>query len=105
MKLTQSAHAELSRLLAQSRELEYDGFAIYWADESSRENADPGQPIWEAKEKTGWKVKLVPISHLPKASVAEIDGIWFFFGSHRKDHLLDFKDQALWLDAEPLQLE
>ena len=105
MKLTESARAELSRLLTQSQGLGYDGFAVYWANELSQEAADPEQTIWETQEQTGWKVKLVPVSHLPTTSIHEVSGIRFFLGDDRKDHALDFKDETLWLDGEPVQLE
>lgn len=105
MKLTESARVELSRLLVLSRDLDYDGFAVYWADESMREAADSEQPIWETQERTGWKVKLVPVSHLPTASIHEAGGIRFFLGGDRTDHILDFQEHTLWLDGEAAQLE
>lgn len=105
MKLTDSALTELSRLLTQSRADGYEGFAVYWANESLREPADPEQTIWETQEQTGWKLKLVPVAHLPPESLHEIGGVRFFLGSDRKEHELDFKDQTLLLNGESVQLE
>ena len=105
MTLTKSARVELCRRLAQSGPLGYDGFAVYWVNESGQEAADPEQPIWETQEQTGWKVKLVPVSHLPTESIHEAGGIRFFLGSDRTDHVLDFKEHTLWLDGEAAQLE
>ena len=81
MTLTKSARVELCRRLAQSGPLGYDGFAVYWVNESGQEAADLEQPIWETQEQTGWKVKLVPVSHLPTESIHEAGGIRFFLGS------------------------
>ena len=105
MKLTESAHAELSRLLFQSRVEGYDGFAVYWANQTLQEPADPGQPIWKTQEQTGWKLKLVPVAHLPLESLHEVSGLRFFLGSDRNDHELDFRDQTLLLDGESVKME
>ena len=105
MKLTESARAELSRLLTPSQRPGYDDFAVYWANEAAQEAANAEQTIWETREQTGWKVKLIPVSHLPAASIHEVSGIRFFLGNDRNDHALDFKDETLWLDGEPVKLE
>ena len=105
MKLTVSAHQELSRLLTTSRADGYDGFAVYWASESTVEAPQAEQTIWETREQTGWKLKLVPLAHLPPETIHEVSGIRFFLGGDRKDHKLHFEDETLWLDGEPVEFE
>ena len=102
MNLTQSAHTELSRLLSEADQ-DCDGFALYFAAApANSETVDPGQTIWETREPAGWKLKLVPVSHLPTANLDEVRGIRFFPSHAFAAHELDFDGRTFLVDGKPI---
>lgn len=105
MKLTPGAHNELLRLLEGPHAHGYDGFALYFTNQSDHQPVDPQQPIWETVAQTGWKLTLVPVDHLPVENIQVVGGLRFFVGSDNEDHQLDFDTQTFRLDGAPVQLE
>jgi len=105
IQLTDNAREALIRLLGPSSDPRVDGFVVYWSSQSCAENNQPEQDIWETQETAGWKLKLAKLDHLPTETVREAGGLHFFLGSDQSAHLLDFRDDILLLDGEPVGVD
>ena len=89
LKVTKTAQIELRDTLGASGD-EF-GLILYWCNGDTDEpDPAPDPAIWETVESRGWKLKAVPVEHLPADALSEFFGVRIFAGPEADDVELDF---------------